>query len=180
MRFSKRREFSLAEALDACREYIVGGGGHAGACGVKVAPERFEDFQRAVNAYYESLKLENQERVLGVREDLAVEDFEEFSLELVDELRELEPYGEGNQEPVFLLPEVRVMEASKLGSNGQHLRLMVWDKAGKRMKLIEFFAPEEHLRVNGGETVNVWIQLTENEYRGLRSVEGRILRLEVV
>lgn len=173
-------EFNLAEALDACREYIVGGGGHAGACGVKVAPEKFEDFQRAMNAYYESLGLCDQERFLGVREDLTVEDFEEFSLELVEELGELEPYGEGNQEPVFLLPEVRVVEASKLGANGQHLRLMVWDKAGKRMKLVEFFAPEEHLRVNGGETVNAWIQLVENEYRGLRSVEGRILRLELV
>lgn len=171
-------EFSLAEALDACAEYIIGGGGHAEACGVKVVPERFEDFRRAMNAYYESLGLSNQEKFLGVREDLVVEDFEEFSLELVEELRELEPYGEGNQEPVFLLPEVRVMEASKLGANGQHLRLMVWDKAGKRLKLVEFFAPEEHLRVSGGETVNVWIQLAENEYRGLRSVEGRILRLE--
>ncbi len=51
-----------------------------------------------------------------MREDLAVEDFEEFSLELVEELRELEPYGEGNQEPVFcLLPGVRVMEVARLG-----------------------------------------------------------------
>lgn len=173
-------DFNLAEALDACGEYIVGGGGHAGACGVKVAPERFEDFRGAVNTYYGSLGLTNQERFLGVHEDLIVEDFEELSLELIEELRELEPYGEGNQEPVFLLPEVRVVEAAKLGANGQHLRLMVWDKSGQRMKLIAFYAPEEYLRLNGGETVNVWVTLTENEYRGIRSAEGRIVRLEVV
>lgn len=171
-------DFSLAEALDACREYIIGGGGHAGACGVKVEVSRFEDFRRAMNEYYKGLGLENQERFLGVREDLTVEDFKDLSLELVEELHELEPYGEGNQEPVFLLPEVRVMEAAKLGANGQHLRLMVWDKAGKGLKLIEFYAPEEHLEVGAGATVNVWVQLAENEYRGIRSVEGRILRLE--
>lgn len=172
-------EFNLAEALDACREYIIGGGGHAGACGVKVASEKLADFRKAMNAYYESLGLTNQERFLGVREDLAVEDFEEFSLELVEELRELEPYGEGNQEPVFLLPGVRVMEVARLGADKQHLRMMVWDKAGKRMKLIEFYAPEEHLGVREGDTVNVWAVLTENEFRGLRSVEGRIVRMEV-
>lgn len=173
-------EFSLAEALDACREYIIGGGGHVGACGVKVEPGRLEDFRRAMNAYYDGLGLSNQERFLGVREDLAVEDFEDFSLELIEELKELEPYGEGNQEPVFLLPEVRVMEAARLGVNERHLRLMVWDKAGKSMKLIEFYAPEGHLEVRGGDTVNVWITLAENEFRGIRSVEGRILRLERV
>ena len=79
-----------------------------------MASEKLADFRKAMNAYYESLGLTNQER-FGVREDLAVEDFEEFSLELVEELRELEPYGEGNQEPVFLLPGVRVMEVARLG-----------------------------------------------------------------
>jgi hypothetical protein len=48
------------------------------------------------------------------------------------------------------------------------------------MKLIEFYAPEEHLEVRGGDTVNAWITLAENEFRGIRSVEGRILRLERV
>lgn len=171
-------EFNLAEMLDVCAQYTIGGGGHAAACGVKLEPGRLEDFRRAVKAYYEGLGLENQERFLGVQEDIAVEDFEEFTLELLDELKELEPYGEGNQEPVFLLPEVRVMEASRLGTEGKHLRLMVWNKAGKRMKLLEFYAPEEHLRVEPGATVNVWISLFENEFRGLRNVEGKILRLE--
>lgn len=173
-------EFNLAEALSVCGEYIIGGGGHAEACGLKVEKAKLEDFRRAVNEYYRGLKLENQERFLGVREDLEVRDFEDLSLELLDELRKLEPFGAGNAEPVFLLPEVRVVEASKMGTEGEHLRLMVWDQQGKSMKLVQFRAPEEYLRLQGGETVNVWIQLVENEFRGIRSVEGRILKLAVV
>ena len=42
-----------------------------------------------------------------------------------------------------------------------------------------FSAPENYLRLRGGEIVNVWINLVENEFRGIRSVEGRILRLVV-
>lgn len=172
-------EFNLAEALSVCGEYIIGGGGHAEACGLKVEAGKLEDFRRAVNEYYRSLKLENQERFLGVREDLEVREFEDLSLELLEEMRKLEPFGNGNAEPVFLLKEVRVVEASKMGVEGEHLRLMVWDQQGKSMKLVQFRAPEEYLRLQGGEIVNVWIQLVENEFRGIRSAEGRILKLAV-
>lgn len=172
-------EFNLAEALSVCGEYVIGGGGHAEACGLKVEAGKMEDFRRAVNEYYRSLKLENQERFLGVREDLEVREFEDLSLELLDEMRKLEPFGNGNAEPVFLLKEVRVVEASKMGMEGEHLRLIVWDQQGKSMKLVQFRAPEEYLRLQGGETVNVWIQLVENEFRGIRSAEGRILKLAV-
>lgn len=170
-------EFNLAEALTVCERYIVGGGGHAGACGVKVEKGKVEEFRQAVCRYYDSLGLENQERFLTVQEDLEVRDFSELTLELIEEMRKLEPYGEGNAEPVFLLPEVRVVEAAKLGENGAHLRLTVWDQNGKSLKLMRFFAPEEDLRVREGATVNVWVNLAENEYRGIRSVEGRILKL---
>ncbi len=170
-------EFSLATALEACAEQIIGGGGHAAACGVKLETDKLDDFRRAVNEYYLGLNLCDQERFLTVQEDLVVEEFDEISLDLMDELRKLEPYGEGNPEPVFLLPEVRVAEAAKLGEKQNHLRLVVWDKNGRSLKLMMFRAPEEYLHLQGGEIVNVWINLTENNFRGTRSLEGRILRL---
>ena len=171
-------EFSLAEALERCREHIIGGGGHAGACGVKVEKAKFEDFKRAVNEYYRSLELEDQMRFLGVREDLEVREFGELTLELVEELRKLEPYGEGNQEPVFLLPEVKVVEVARLGADKTHLRLTVWDQNGKSLKLMKFFAAAEELNVREGGVANIWINLHENEFRGIRSVEGRILKIQ--
>ncbi len=172
-------EFNLAEALAVCKDYIVAGGGHAEACGLKVALDKIDDFRRAINAYYEGLQLKNQERFLGIKEDLRVRDFDQLSLELVTELQKLEPYGMGNEEPIFLLPEVRVVEAAKLGADGKHLRLTVWDQNGKSLKLIQFYAPEEFLQLMGGEIINAWITLGENEYRGLRSVEGRIVKLAI-
>lgn len=173
-------EFNLAEALAVCKDYIVAGGGHAEACGLKVALDKIDDFRRAINAYYEGLQLKNQERFLDIKEDLQVTDFDQLSLELVAELQKLEPYGVGNEEPIFLLPGVRVVEAAKLGVDGKHLRLTVWDQNGKSLKLIQFYAPEEYLQLRGGEVINAWITLGENEFRGLRSVEGRIAKLAVV
>ncbi len=170
-------EFSLAEALDHCRDLIIGGGGHAGACGVKVAKDKLEEFREAINAYYRSLDLQNQERFLEVKPDIEVDDYGELNLELIEELRSLQPCGEGNREPVFLLPEARIMEAARLGSSGNHLRLLVWDKAGKAFKLIGFAVPEEYFDLRPGDVVSALITLEENEYRGIRSAEGRIVKL---
>ena len=172
-------DFNLADALNVCQKYIIGGGGHAGACGVKLEADKLEEFRRGINEYYKGLKLTNQERLLGVREDLEVRDFGDLSLELIEEMKRLEPYGEGNAEPVFLLPEARVVEVAKMGTDGAHLRLVVWDQQGKSLKLMRFFAPEEDFRVREGVTANIWVNIVENEFRGIRSVEGRILKLSL-
>lgn len=170
-------DFNLAEALTVCEKYIIGGGGHAEACGVKLELERFEDFCEALEEYCQSLRLEDQERFFEAREDLAIEKVEELSLELIDELKKLEPYGPGNGEPVFLLKNARVVEVAKLGEGDRHLRLVVWDQAGKSLKLMNFSAPKEYLALSGGEIVDVWFTLCENEFRGIRSVEGRVVRI---
>lgn len=170
-------DFNLAEALTVCEKYIIGGGGHAEACGVKLELERFEDFCEALEEYCQSLRLEDQERFFAAREDLAIEKVEELSLELIDELKKLEPYGPGNGEPVFLLKNARVAEVAKLGEGDRHLRLVVWDQTGKSLKLMNFSAPKEYLALSGGEIVDVWFTLCENEFRGIRSVEGRVVRI---
>lgn len=171
-------EFNLAEALKATEKWMISGGGHAAACGVKVPLEGLAEFAAAMNRYYEGLGLKEQERFLEVKEDLVVEDLGELTLELMEELRQLEPFGEGNAEPRFLLPEMRVTEVARLGTEGQHLRLLLEDGRGGRLKLMRFFAPEEDLRTSVGEKVNMWATLAENVFRGTRSVEGRIERLE--
>ncbi len=170
-------DFNLAAALDACREYIIYGGGHAAACGVTLCPERLEAFRRAVNTYYKSLNLQNQERFLETHEDLIVEDFNDLSLELLEELKLLEPFGEGNRTPIFRLRDVRVMEAAQLGTEKQHLRMVVWDRAGHSFKIMKFNAPAEYFQIQAGATVDVWITLVENVFRGIRSVEGRIEKI---
>lgn len=171
-------DFNLAEALKATKKWVISGGGHAAACGVKVPLEGLADFTAAMNRYYEGLGLREQERFLELKEDLVVEDLAELSLEFAEELRQLEPFGEGNGEPRFLLPGMRVVEAARLGAEGQHLRLVVEDERGGRLKLMRFFAPEAELTMRAGERVSAWVTVEENVFRGTRSVEGRIERLE--
>ena len=170
-------EFNLAEMIKACSEVLVGGGGHAGACGVKVTAEQVEQFRKRVNHYYESLKLENQERFLAVEAEVLAENLDDFTEELLDELATLEPFGGGNREPIFELNHMEMMEVRGVGKEGKHLRAVITDEMGRKMTLIAFSAPEEWLAIQPMTEVSVKVQLMRNEWNGRVSVEGRILEI---
>ena len=167
-------EFNLAEALSNCSDFIINGGGHAGAAGVRVKAECVEGFCTKINDYYKSLKLTNQERFLKEHEDLCTNDLADFNLDLIDELKRLEPFGEGNNEPIFKLEKMQIMEVKKMGADGKHLSLMVSD-GKKHLRLVAFFAPENWFNLQYGEERDILIHVIENEWSGTRSVEGRIV-----
>lgn len=171
-------DFNLAEALKACENQIIGGGGHAAACGLKVSKDRLNEFIKAVNEYYVGLNLKEQEKYLEAKEDLEIEELSGLNLSLMEKIRVLEPFGMGNPEPVFLLKNMRVERINKMGAEGQHMRMTLKDNLGKEIKLVAFNAPEEWMETKEGEIRNVWINLVENEWQNYRSVEGRILQIK--
>ncbi len=171
-------EFNLAEALKACKDSIYGGGGHAGACGLKVLPDKIDEFAQKINEYYESLGLKNQERFLKTTPEISEDELKDFSVELLDELSSLEPFGNGNIEPIFELKGMRVDEARRVGKDEKHLRMVIRDKNEAKMTLIAFSAPEKWLEIRVEEKVSVVVQLTRNEWGNRVSVEGRILEIK--
>ncbi len=90
----------------------------------------------------------------------------------------LEPFGNGNAEPVFRLRGVLVVGVGRMGGDGKHLRLGVRGGDGKVMKLVGFFARDEWFEVEEGERVDVLVNVLVNEWNGNRAVEGRLLQVE--
>ena len=173
-------EFNLAEAIKNCKNSVYGGGGHAAACGIKILPEKMSEFVSDVNNYYDSLKLTDQEKYLEVQAEFMTEDFEGFSEDLLDDMAKLEPFGNGNPEPIFELEKVETVEVRAVGKEGNHLRMIVMDPSGQRMTLVAFSAPEEWLNTPVNSTISVVIQVVRNEWNGRVSVEGRILDLKSI
>ena len=151
-------EFNLAEAIKNCPS-IFAGGGHAMACGLKILPDKIDDFVVEVNKYYASLGLKDQERFLKVEGEFLESDLRQFDEELVDEISQLEPFGEGNEEPIFELSNVEVAEVRAVGKEGKHLRMVVKDELNTHMTLVAFSAPEEWLNTPVGAQVSVTVQL---------------------
>ena len=169
-------EFSLAEAIQQCGSgLLLGGGGHAGACGITLEKDKLEAFRKAINKYYKSLKLSNQERFLRSESDLKLKDLSGITEELYNEICMLEPFGDGNTEPIF---EIDGLVCGKRILKDKHLALTLRDINGREIKTMAFYAPDEWKEIENGERLRAQFTLTKNEWRGKVSMEGSILSLE--
>lgn len=169
--------FSAADAIRASDDIITKGGGHKLAAGVTLPTKNIEAFRKRVNEYFRSLELPPQQPLLLPKEDVLVTDLSEVTEDLVARIAELEPFGNGNPEPVLKIENVQVIGLRRMGTEAQHLKLGVQDANGKSIELLAFSAPAEWF-CEPGTRVAVWFQPSINEWQGRRNVEGRLVHLE--
>ena len=168
-------DFNLAEALNYAKDIILSGGGHAGAAGVKLKQENLYAFRERINEYYRSLHLKNQTKYFITHSDLTISELKDFSLDFLEELKQLEPFGAGNEEPVFCLEHSQILEIKRMGDKGQHLRIDLKSQDGKILKCVAFFAPEKWFNLDDTTSYNFLIKPLENEWNCIRSVEARLV-----
>lgn len=169
--------FSAADAIRAADDIIIKGGGHKLAAGVTLLTTNIAAFRHRINEFYHAQGLFDQAKLLLPKEDVSVHDFGEVDEELLGQLMLLEPFGNGNPEPVIKSTNLLVTNVRKMGTEMQHVKLELRDPLHKAMQFLAFNAPS-HFFVEPGEYVTVWFQPTLNEWQGRRSVEGRLLHLE--
>lgn len=113
-------DFPLLESLDKCKELLLGYGGHKAAAGLSIKADNIVTFRKKIN------KIAN--KVMGnprptTRYDTRIK-IQDLTKRLCNEIQELEPFGEGNQTPIFMIEDVTIAQ-SKITRDGEHLRLVV-------------------------------------------------------
>ncbi|MDX2776252.1 single-stranded-DNA-specific exonuclease RecJ [Streptomyces caniscabiei] len=173
-------DFSAADAIRASDDLIIKGGGHKLAAGVTLPTENIPLFRTRVNEFYRSKGYFNQETLLLPKEDVVVDALAVINEAFLEELRLLEPFGNGNPEPVLHARHLLVLNCRRMGADAQHVKLELCMKSdvGNTMHFLAFNAPE-YFFVEPGEQVHAWFQPVLNEWQGRRSVEGRLLHLEL-
>ena len=171
-------DFSAADAIRASDDLITKGGGHKLAAGVTLPTANIAAFRARVNEFYRSQKLFNQQALLLPKADVTVADFADITEALIEELARMEPFGSANPEPILRAENALVIGLRRMGAEAQHVKLEVRDAGGRSLQLLAFSAPPQFF-VEPGEYVTVWFQPTLNEWQGRRSVEGRLLHLEL-
>jgi single-stranded-DNA-specific exonuclease len=170
-------DFSAADAIRSADDIITKGGGHKLAAGVTLPSANIAAFRKRVNEFYRQSDLRNQTDLL-----LPIADADalltDISEALLAEIATLEPFGNGNPQPVLRSEALVVTGVRRMGDSGQHVKLSVRANDGS-IDLLAFNAPD-HFFVEVGQSVTVWFAPELNEWQGRRSVEGRLLHLEVV
>lgn len=172
-------DFSAADAIRASDDIITKGGGHKLAAGVSLPAKNIDAFRERVNQHFKSLNLPPQPPLLLAREDVVVADLAQVSEELVDQLASLEPFGSANPEPILRIDQALVIGLKRMGADQQHLKLAIQDINGKTLEMLAFNADSKWF-AQPGDKIQLWFTPGLNEWRGRRSVEGRIVRLEIV
>ena len=170
-------DFSAADAIRAADDIITKGGGHKLAAGVTLPTKNIGAFRGRVNEFYASLELRSQTELLLPKAD-AEASFGEIGETLVAQINQLEPFGNGNPQPILKSVGVKVVGLRRMGSDAQHVKLDLRDLQGRTLQMLAFNAPE-HFFVEIGTLMNVWYQPDINEWNGRRTVEGRLLHLEL-
>lgn len=169
-------DFSAADAIRASDDIITKGGGHKLAAGVTLPTKNIDAFRKRVNEFYRSKELFNQAALLLPKADVTA-DFEQVTDELIGLLDTLEPFGNGNPQPVLKSENVLVTGLRRMGADAQHVKLELQDGTNRKLQMLAFNAPASFF-VEPGEYVTVWYQPDVNEWMGRRTVEGRLLHLE--
>ena len=117
--------YNVRDALKACSKYLTRYGGHAAAAGFSVKEGMVDEFRVAFAAECAKQRDAVQGAECGVRSsecrfDLEIEP-SDLTLELAEEIAKMEPFGEGNKEPVFMFRNATLSDVRFLGQESKHL-----------------------------------------------------------
>lgn len=173
--------FHLYEGLKACADLLDGYGGHRQAAGLSIRPDRIPALVERFEAIAEAqLTAEDLIPVIEVDAEL---DLTLLDGQMLDEVRRLEPYGQGNPEPVFLARDAEVVSLRVVGGNpgrGKpgHLKLTLRSSRGGRpIDAIGFGMAA--LPVSQGQRVDVLYTPGINLWNGNASLQLRLRDLKI-
>ncbi|MEI6053752.1 MAG: single-stranded-DNA-specific exonuclease RecJ [Candidatus Saccharibacteria bacterium] len=171
-------DFSAVDSINYKKDILISGGGHKFAAGVTLYTKDIGKFRKSVNDFYNSQKLKDQQFLLLPVVDVEAK-LSELDEALVEDINLLEPFGNCNSQPVFKTDNLIVRDIKKMGDNGQHIKIELQDIDGYRLKFIAFGAPD-HFFVNIGQKVSVTYSIDVNDWNNIRSIEGKLLHLELL
>lgn len=163
-------EFHLYQCLLACDSLLLRYGGHRQAAGFTIGEENLEAFFRQVEEYAAGQPLAQPELWLD-----GVLSPQDLTVEQIEKLSALEPFGEANPVPVFLLPKVKAAAVESIGE-GKHTRYRM-DWMGTRFTAVQFRITPQQSFVQPGQELDLAAQISLREFRGRQYLSVQVLEL---
>ncbi len=165
--------FNIIQALTTCDDLFVRYGGHAAAAGFTIANDRLPELERRLLAYAEDhLPDDMLMPALEIDADIPLN---AVNRDLLETLAMLEPFGQGNPQPVFLTRRVRVSGAWTRGADAQHLKLRLDDaQGGPSYEAIAFRLGHLHSHFQKPRLIDIAYTLENHEWNGTRTLQLNI------
>lgn len=161
--------FDLYEALTECKEFIDRFGGHSMAIGINIKKEKFENFKDKLEEIAIQKHIEDIVPILKIDAQVSLD---EISKDMVDSLKELEPFGEENKTPLFVFKNLKIDSIRAL-SEGKHLKLTLKDSKNI-VNAIGFNLGELTNEYKIDDRVDVVGNLEINSFNGMENIQINI------
>lgn len=177
--------YNMFESLTECDEFLLKYGGHEMAAGLSLHKDMLYDFTTALN---NRCRLTEDDMIRKIWIDVPMP-FAYVSEELVSQLSMLEPFGKGNEKPVFATKNVRIKSLKIMGANQNMCKMKVVDDSARSIDALVFasvyqgfmefitekFGEEQVKKVKLGIENDIRISVIYypdvNEYNGRRTVQ---------
>ncbi len=166
--------FNLYEALHACREHLLGYGGHFAAAGMTLNIDQLEAFKEAFEkAVAERITPEQMVPEISIN---ALLPLDQISLQFFQIIAQMEPFGPDNMRPIFLAKSVRDTGYSKLVKEA-HISFNL-TQGNNSVRGIGYNMLDKISIVKSGQAFDVVFQLQLNEWQGTQSVQIQVIDLK--
>ena len=155
--------YSMYEELCKCQELLDKFGGHPMAAGLSMQEEHIEEFRQMLNR---NSVLEDGDIEPVIRFD-AVLQLKDWTEERVLQLEKLEPFGNGNEKPIFAAKNLRAQHIRQVGKEGQMQKMILMDKDGTKCEAISF----ENHNISEGEEFRILYYPQINSYGGYETIQ---------
>jgi len=149
----------LFALVDQTRPLLMKFGGHAAAVGLSLEACNLQPFIDALQKHYDTTNdnmVEEDPDIVGSLH------FNDISFSLTGLLKKFEPYGQGNPVPKFLTRNVQILQASKMGKEGNHLRFL-FEQDGVTHQGVQFKTEAVYMP---GIRADIVYTVNENHFRG--------------
>ena len=169
--------FDIYSAIDSCRDLLTNFGGHQFAAGLSMLDSSLPEFKRRFEEYVAAhITEEQQHPTIQVEAEINYADITDQFFKV---LRCLEPFGPGNERPVFVTRNVINNRYTKrVGKMGEHLKLDVTDRTAA-ITGIAFGKGDLALHLQNGNAVDICYELEENIFNGVRSIQMMVEDIKI-
>jgi single-stranded-DNA-specific exonuclease len=169
------RSFHLLDGLESCGELFERFGGHSHAAGLAMPADNIDALRRRLNEH--ARKVLTDEDLIPIIETDYHLPLRLASLEMVEEITRLEPFGPGNPQPVFEASGVTVVQAPRVLKE-KHLKLRV-QQASRWLDCVWWGAGERANDIFAGDRVSLAFTLSENTYNNNTQVQLTLKDLKI-
>ena len=167
--------FDLYEAIESCADLLENFGGHVYAAGLTLKEENLAEFARRMDAFIAG-KI-TSEMLIPIVELDAKLDFAQITPKFSRILKQFQPFGPGNNNPIFMTENVYdAGSGRKVGGGGVHLKLDLIQESQPyhQIPAIAFNMADYYDYIREGNPIDVCYAIVENYYRGSASIQLRV------